>query len=745
MQYTLKPVAAFVLLSLPMLVAAQNQSSPTLGNVVISAGGFEQEIKEAPASITVITQEDLKEKQVTSLADALRSIEGVNTAPLDARDGKTGNQSISLRGLPREYTLILIDGVRQNPLGTVTPNSFNDSQSVFIPPVAAIERIEVIRGPMSTLYGSDALGGVVNIITKKGNKEWGGSASIGRTFQGDSDFGDKTLAEAYVSGPLAGDNLGLQLYGRVFDREQSNIRIPGVEFPRPITADTPTMGQNPVAAENYTVGGKLFGKLNANNDLSLTFNSTRQEFDNTNGDVGALNRTGNPAGSACNTTAAPNFCRGYAQQLEFNRDQFTLGHVARFNAGTLETKFTQDNLETRGRTIPLNSGLDPAVEGSPRVLELDTQILDTKYITGFGAHVLTVGGQYLNVELEDGLFGGGTADGKQYSVFAEDQWGLTDKFTLTSGLRYDKNDAYAGEFTPRVYGVYQASNVWTFKGGVGRGFRTPLVEQLSSGIIGFGNQGSTPIFGNPNLKPETSTNVEASVVYSPTNAWTAQATVFQNQLKDLIEAGTGANSGQSLNVGEAVIQGLELSSVYKITRQLTLSGNYTFIDSEVTETQLDTGDPAQNIASRKGDPLTSVPDHMLNAKLNWDMNDKLSGFLSADYRSSAFRPRNFHEPQNGGNAQGQVDVGARDSNAVLGDFKGYTTVDLGLTYQLTSTVTLQGVLYNLLDQDFNNYVEYNRCSNGGCTNAVGSATGFSNQYNSIFEPRRLWLSMNVEF
>ncbi|TVQ68976.1 MAG: hypothetical protein EA372_12580 [Chromatiaceae bacterium] len=152
--------------ALAPLAASANQSVE-LAPIAVTGAGFEQLITETPASISVITREELQRRQVSSLAEALEGIEGINARPLDARDGKTGNQSISLRGLPRDYTLILIDGVRQNPRGTVTPNSFDDVNSVFIPPVAAIERIEVIRGPMSTLYGSDAMGGVVNIITRR--------------------------------------------------------------------------------------------------------------------------------------------------------------------------------------------------------------------------------------------------------------------------------------------------------------------------------------------------------------------------------------------------------------------------------------------------------------------------------------------------------------------------------------------------------------------------------------------------
>src|SRR5690606_28676278 len=104
--------------------------------------------------------------------------------------------------MPSDYTLILIDGRRQNAAGNVTPNGFNETSTSFMPPMSAIERIEVIRGPMSTLYGSDAMGGVVNIITKKVAGEWGGSVSLDHTFQENRDYGETSSTSLYASGPL---------------------------------------------------------------------------------------------------------------------------------------------------------------------------------------------------------------------------------------------------------------------------------------------------------------------------------------------------------------------------------------------------------------------------------------------------------------------------------------------------------------------------------------------------------------
>ena len=95
----------------------------------------------------------------------LRDVEGIDVG-LEASD-KNGRATISMRGLPSEYTLVLIDGRRQSNVGQLYPNNFGGGQFAYLPPLDAIERIEVVRGPMSTLYGSDAMGGVINIITRR--------------------------------------------------------------------------------------------------------------------------------------------------------------------------------------------------------------------------------------------------------------------------------------------------------------------------------------------------------------------------------------------------------------------------------------------------------------------------------------------------------------------------------------------------------------------------------------------------
>src|SRR5690606_29613047 len=113
----------------------------------------------------------------------------------------------------------------------IYPNNFGGNQFNHIPPLAAIERVEVIRGPASTLYGADALGGVINVITKKVTDEWTGDISFSRTFQESDEFGEDNTLDFNVLGPLIPGKLGLGLRGSVYDRAASNPEYEPVRDP----------------------------------------------------------------------------------------------------------------------------------------------------------------------------------------------------------------------------------------------------------------------------------------------------------------------------------------------------------------------------------------------------------------------------------------------------------------------------------------------------------------------------------
>ncbi|EXF46453.1 TonB-dependent receptor [Pseudomonas sp. BAY1663] len=582
-------------------LSATAQTSPvTLGDTVVSASGFEQKITQAPASISVISQQDLQQKRYSNLAQALDDVEGID---IRQGTGKTGGLNISIRGMPSDYTLILIDGRRQNTAGNVTPNGFNETSTSFMPPMSAIERIEVIRGPMSTLYGSDAMGGVVNIITKKVAGEWGGSVSLDHTFQENRDYGETSSTSLYASGPLVEGLLGLALRGSLYDRGESDLSFDN---------DSPVSkrGASPVEGRNHTLGARLTLTPDEAHDISLDFERGRQVYNNDDCQLGSLDgKNGGSATDGCSADV-PSKANGYADELRFERDQFALSHTGRFSFGTLDSSLTHNTTETIGRTIPgqpigsAYTGYPSIIVGDDRELKSTDLVFDTKLVSPVGdAHVLTVGGQYWDAEVTDGI---ADDDFQQtsWSMFVEDEWHLRHDLALTLGARYEDHEAFGGHVSPRAYLVWNTTDNWTMKGGVSRGYKTPTLNQLHDGISGVTGQGTIITIGSPHLDPEITTNTEFGVYFDNLSGFSANATLFHNKFDDKIDDGTpiancfsasnpnqpgciSFGSGftqdafaQSVNIDEAVTQGVELAGRWEFAPAWALALNYTYTDSE---------------------------------------------------------------------------------------------------------------------------------------------------------------------
>ena len=683
-----------------------NAAPAAMATVVISASGFEQTIREAPASITVLTREQLEKERFGNLAQALESVEGIDVA---AAGDKTGGMNISVRGMPSDYTLILIDGRRQNAAGNVTPNGFGGTSTSFMPPVGAIERIEIIHGPMSTLYGSDAMGGVINIITRKVGKQWTGSVSADYTVQEESAFGDVKAGKFYLSGPIASEVLGLALRGSAQRRDAADITYEG-------QTRGLNMGANPVESTVRNLGARLAFTPNRYHEVTLDADATRQKYDNTAGQLGTLGVQG-----------------GYGPVQKYNRDQYTAAYKARLPFGTWDSSYMVNKTETNGRTIP--PGTPGAVAGSPRTLEVESKVFDTKLLVPWGNHLTTIGAQHWDAEMVDGV-APETFAFTQKALFLEDEWRFQEGLALTLGARYDDHSIFGGQTSPRGYLVWTASPRWTVKGGVSKGYKTPRVEQLSPGINGFGGQGTIPLVGSPGLKPETSVTTELGAYFDNGAGWTANATVFNNDFKDKITSGTGLLNcdfrnapnrpgcvsfgnwpnvdafGQSTNVDEAVTRGLELATRFPIAAGWAASANYTYTDSE------------QKSGPNEGKPLSDTPEHAVNARLTWDISPQWNSWLRAEYRSERFR-----DPG--------TSASSRATKAQLGDYKAYTMLHLGTSYQITPAVTLNAAVYNLLNKDFIDYRPYRE---------TPTATPvYTSVYVNNMDGRRLWLSMNVDF
>ncbi|MDY0073657.1 MAG: TonB-dependent receptor [Thauera sp.] len=785
-----------LLIALAFPTGAALAQDKQLGAVVVSAAGFEQKITDAPASISVITQEELSKKPYMTLIDAVRDLEGVDVG--ETAD-KTGQKTISMRGMGSDYTLILVDGKRQNNHGDIYPNSFSGNQFNHIPPLDAIERIEVIRGPASTLYGADAMGGVINIITKKDISKWSGSVTVGRTFQSDNDFGDDTTTDFAIRGPILPGKLGLSLRGSYYDRESSTPEYApatapdGTSHPRSLGFGG---GGKTVDNTNQAYGFSLFFTPDARQRITFDYDISRQKYDNKPVFDPVTGHTSFPLGTVDSLStiwAAGNYCQGatgananacasnggswsrranpqvgYIDNQKFTRDNWSLSHEGKWDFGNSFIALSYVETDNKGRTMPFTvderrqllemfdgtgayAGLSEAerkaaaeaqfLPRNKRVLQSNQYTLDARLDIPLqnlaGEHLLIVGGQVIDGELKDGVFGmesgtpGKAQDHKMWSLFVEDNWMATDAFTLTAGIRYDDHDVFGNQVSPRAYGIYNLNEQWTLKGGVSTGFKTPKTTQLYDGIIGFGGQGTSPMFGNPDLEPETSRNTELAVYWNHPQGHSFNATVFRNDFKDkissqpcgpstgLVCASTGeyadlgyTTATRASNIDKVVIQGVELAGRWQISTAWGLRGNYTYTDSE------------QKSGSQKGLPLNNTAKHMLNATLDWQALEKLNIFLTMEARSKRYR--------------GLI-------NNKEAYYKDYEVFHLGASYQVNKNLTINGRINNLLDEDFTTYkTSFVECSSGNtCIN--GWQPSYLDDFNNKDKARNFWISLNARF
>lgn len=663
---TLLAGSALIPAALPSTARAQDipaeDTAVVLDTIVVTAAGFQQNVAEAPATISVVPGEQLRQEMVRDLGDALRAVPGVVTA------GNANEGEISIRGLPGTYTLILLDGVRQGTRDS-RPNGSGGIEQNFMPPPEAIDRIEVLRGPASTLYGSDAVGGVINIITKKVSDVPTAGFSLGYTRQQHGDYGNTVQGTAYVSGPIIAERLGYQIWGQAQGRDEDSL-LGG------------TQGR-----ENYEVGGRLTFAPNAENTFRLDAGVTRLRNESTPGQ----------------TLAETDLLDG----VRYNdRSYVRLSQQGDYAWGTTHLSLQR---ETGERTI-YAGGVE-----NLRSPEIVNYVLDGNTTVPLGAHRVTFGLQYIHNELTDQ--NPGLRDGVdrsftswQYSLFTEDEWQVTDRFALTAGLRMDHHEQYGSHFAPRLYGVYDVNEQVTLKGGVSTGYRTPDIRSISPGYAyttGGGGcfygpadelpAGINPcavMVGNPDLKPETSVNYEAGILYDNLSNLTAGATVFYTELKDQVNSERVYNADGSFarweedpnytlfrfyNLDEARIQGLELAATWAPVDGIDVLASYTYTDSE------------QKTGTYAGLPLSRTPKHAGTIRVNWTTPvEGLDAYAAGNYIGSQI------------NAGARIGLNGapvtRDGAIIARKYDGYFTADLGASYRISDTWTLNGAVYNLLDE-----------------------------------------------
>jgi len=558
---------------------------------VVSAAGYEQDIIDASASITVITAEELEGKAYFDVTDALRDVPGVSIegGGTGSRGKGMGGNSISMRGMSSGYTLLLVDGKPQGNSGQVYYNGEGSGQEIaWLPPIASIERIEIIKGPMSSLYGTQALGGIINFITKKVSNDFRGTISAQSILQEDSDSGNEQQYNMSLTGPIIKDKLGFQLNGAFNKRDEDKIPAGNT------------------AKDRTNLSGKLSWVIDQNNDLFINYGYMRQEVDGTVDGVGT------------------------DTEKEDQKQEYGIAHDLSWgDMITTKTYIQKEDMENKFQN-----------EGT----EYEQLIANSKTVIPFETNKMTLGVEYREEDTNHGTRGKNITDISrwQLALFIEDEYFFTDNFFLTSGIRYNEDEKYGGEIVPRAYAIYKIGDSFTIKGGVSSGYLTPNLKQGDSAWVegGFGGSTDGADIGNNDLKPEESLSYELGFIYNDGENFDISLTAYQTDFKNKIQKSTICDRRQSSTTGdieciylgynyeaiaqynnadEAELQGVEASIAYKLTT-FDMYANYTYAQSEVTK------------GSNIGDPLNNTPKHMFNLGFNYKVTPDLKLWSKGRYR-----------------------------------------------------------------------------------------------------------------
>jgi vitamin B12 transporter len=508
------------------ITAAHAEATATdaesLQQVVVVATRLPTPTDEIASSVTIITAEQIEASQERTLADVLKNVPGLNLV----QSGGPGDQtSIFMRGTNSNHTKILIDGIDLSDPSNA--NGAFDFGQLLTPD---IERIEVLRGPQSGLYGSDAIGGVINIITKSGQ----GPAQVAAGLEGGS------FSTFNQAAGVGGSADALHYAANVGHFHAGSTPV------TPLDLLAPGEARINDYYDNLTASTKLGYDLSRDFDVGLVARYTDTHLRNTGEDYSTF-----PAFPA-------------AEQSDSN---FTAYHVR----GTAHLVLMDGFFEqTLGVTYSHNKTEYIAPETPPAFNIGERTKGDWLGAFKFSAsQTLVLGAEYNREEISEPL--SDTMSTK--AGFAELQSKLGDSFYSALNVRYDDNDRFGSKVTFRIAPTYTIVSTGTqLKASVGTGFKAPTLSQLFQDFPPF-------FYANPDLKPETSTGWDAGFEQGVAgNTVRFGVTYFHNDIKNLI--GSNDTFTSWANVGRAMTEGVESFLWYRPSKALSLRIDYTYTEAK---------------------------------------------------------------------------------------------------------------------------------------------------------------------
>jgi outer membrane receptor for ferrienterochelin and colicins len=505
--------------------------------VVVSATRHAMALVDAPAAVSVISAEQLLQRGATNLFDALRGETGVAVFGRSV----SGRKTLSLRGMDSRHTLVLVDGRRISASDGLIGHT--DFQFDWIASVD-IERIEVVRGPMSVLYGAEALGGVVNIITRPPGDERRVAVELEGARADGGRGGDGHRAQARVELPLGA---GLGFAASVADARRGAIAAPA----------------DPRVSE-------LEGRHRRDAVLQLAWRPTsaqRIEAEVRHGDEDRQALARERSGQRRLHASLTDVRRSHAALAWHLALDDAHQHHAMLRA--YRSTLAMDNQRTAGvAALRPNRLEDTVVEaqagGSPSA-----------------QWRLTAGAESREETLHNQGLPADPGRARHDALYLQGEYTPATAVTVTAGVRGDHHRREGSEWSPRLYAVWRLAPDWTLKGGAGHGFKPPTLKQITAGYQE--DEGPNTYLGNPLLRAETNDAAEIGLGLDRP-ALGAQVMLFNNRVRDLIvprllSSRGGRGTYVFDNIDRARFRGVEASLALRLPAGLQWHLNAQWLDA----------------------------------------------------------------------------------------------------------------------------------------------------------------------
>ena len=603
---------------------------------VVTATKTQLEKKEVPQSVEVITEQKIKDLGAYSVQDALRLANNI-----DVQDnGMTGNQ-VQMRGNSTMHTLILVDGKRMAAENTQSSQNAYELKRINI---SDVERIEIIRSNGSALYGSDAIGGVINIITKKSTTP---SISV------NMHTGTKDEATSFMYSSGKQGKLSLKIGGGIEKVRKLDSGVYKNYSKNTMTGtvtSTDASSTNMYGTRRFLNTGLSYA-FDDNHSLDFDMNFMREQLKSFSWNsmatdytetqmttlLGFLRKQAIAGGAPAAMVNSQAFVKGLLnkgytmEQLnasmpdpatikkypqlsshfyDNNRSDYSLGFNGKdgkhdYNFRTYFSELRKENTSwyknlntntTKFVDFDQNNYKQLVVEGkdSYKMDENNTLTFGAEYKKDImnGTHLKGRGTDQHDVTVNGKSKTSSEVSSETAAVYLQNEWKIGDKLLLIPAVRIDHHDSFGTHTSPKLGATYKLSENARVKANWGKGYRAPTLYELYSQMEKVG-MAPMPVnvIGNPDLQPEESTNFDFGFEAEKGKV-SGKVTYYQNKIKNMIDGGDYDPDKLAQNIiwskyinrGEVEIKGLESEIGYNFDGHWSVRGVYNYLDAKDLET-----------------------------------------------------------------------------------------------------------------------------------------------------------------